>query len=168
MLFWVWLDYNLLLHFWSSGKWPEWNNQNLWLWWKAGNRRPNYQKEIIMESSRDFQVSLLSIMSSFIFQLFTLIILYRFSVLKWLPSIFLCNSLLNAHFIFCLEMSRWAWGRECKVRWGWNEDLNLLVPLEDKTLNLTSKIKNEWGHPYWLFYLSSTDSLCWASFLFVY
>ena len=59
----------------------------------------------------------------------------------------------------------WAdcWNHECKLGWGWNEDLNLLIPVEGEPLNVTSETENKWE--YFHIPVSSTNIQCWVSFL---
>ena len=59
-----------------------------------------------------------------------------------------------------------CWGRECKLGWGWNRDLNLLIPVQGEPPNVTSEIKNEWG--YWPYNLSSNNLQHWVSFSFAH
>ena len=37
-----------------------------------------------------------------------------------------------------------VWGRECKLGWGWNESLEVFVPVQGGFPNVTSETKNEW------------------------
>ena len=58
----------------------------------------------------------------------------------------------------------WTWGRECKLGWGWNQDLDVLIPVQGEPPNITSEVKNEWDYSTWN--VSSTDIECWVSVLF--
>ena len=59
-----------------------------------------------------------------------------------------------------------AWGRECKLGWGYNKSLYLVVPVEGEPPNVTSEIRDHWEH--WIYNLSSTDVYHWVSFSFIH
>ena len=63
-------------------------------------------------------------------------------------------------------MSWYCYGRECKLGWGYNDPLDLLIPVQGEPLNVTSEAVNRWG--YWVYPLLSNILFCWASFLFIY
>lgn len=56
-------------------------------------------------------------------------------------------------------------GRDCKLGWGYNKSLDLLIPVKEEPLDVTWKVKNTWEFfidsfsvdniPYWvsLFYV---------------
>jgi len=50
-------------------------------------------------------------------------------------------------------------GRECKLTWGWNQSLNLLIPVQGQPLHVTSEPVNQWL--YWVWDFASDDLLCW-------
>ena len=58
-----------------------------------------------------------------------------------------------------------VWGRDCKLGWGWNESLGLLIPIEGESCNVKSETQNRWG--YNVSSLSSTDFPDWVRFLFL-
>ena len=62
------------------------------------------------------------------------------------------------------DRKTWAWGRECKLGWGWNESWNYLIPVEGEPPNVTSASIKTWDRSAQL--LSPTDIQCWVSFLF--
>ena len=62
----------------------------------------------------------------------------------------------------------WTWGRECKLGWGWNEDLDLLIPVKGKPPNVKSQGWNYWWDFCRPYIVSSTDIQCWVSFLFAH
>ena len=61
-----------------------------------------------------------------------------------------------------------CWGRECKLGWGYNGDLNLLIPVQGEPLNVASGVGNVWN--VWIYYspmdLSSIDIFYRVSSLF--
>ena len=57
-------------------------------------------------------------------------------------------------------------GRECKLGWGWNRDLGVLIPVQGQPPNVTSQGCSEWG--YYPYTVSSTDIQCWVSFSFAH
>ena len=57
-------------------------------------------------------------------------------------------------------------GRECKLGWGYNKSLELLIHVQGQPLNVTSQAVNQWWYLVWD--LASDDLLCWAIFLFIY
>ena len=59
-----------------------------------------------------------------------------------------------------------TWGRKCKPGWGWNQYLDLLVPVQRKPPNVTSRVTNFWFYGVWD--MSSTDIKCWVSFSFAH
>ena len=40
-------------------------------------------------------------------------------------------------------LGRFCHGRECKLGWGYNESLDLLIPVEDHISTVISEVKNE-------------------------
>ena len=58
-----------------------------------------------------------------------------------------------------------CYGRECKLGWGWNQSLDLLIPVQGQPLNVTSEAADL--QVYCAFNLSSDILLYWASFLFI-
>ena len=58
-----------------------------------------------------------------------------------------------------------CWGRECKLGWGWNEHLDLLIPVLGQPPNVTSGDWNFWGYSA-PSTVSSTDIERWVSFSF--
>ena len=48
-----------------------------------------------------------------------------------------------------------CWGRECKLGWGYNQSLDLLIPVEEEAPLIISESVNQWG--YEVCNLSSTD-----------
>ena len=59
----------------------------------------------------------------------------------------------------------YCWGRECKPGWGYNEYLNLLIPVQGRPPNVTSEVDCWWGYD-WPENLSSSDIFCKVSSLF--
>ena len=59
-----------------------------------------------------------------------------------------------------------TYGRECQLGWGWNEDLNLLIPVQGKPPGVASQVKNTWNYSNWPSTMSSTHIECSVSFLF--
>ena len=57
-------------------------------------------------------------------------------------------------------------GRECRLAWGYNQSLDLLIPVQRQPLNVTSEPVNRWWYEVWDF--SSDNFLSWASFLFIH
>ena len=58
------------------------------------------------------------------------------------------------------------WGRECKPGWGYNDSLDLLVPVEGEPSNVTAKDWNEWI--YGAQSLSTNNIYYSVSFLTIY
>ena len=58
-----------------------------------------------------------------------------------------------------------TWGRECKLGWGYNEDLRTLITVEGES-KVTPETKNQWWYHVWN--ISSTDIEYWVSFLLGY
>ena len=57
-------------------------------------------------------------------------------------------------------------GRTCKLGWGYNEPLNLLIPIKEEPQDITWKVKNNWEY---FVYSFSVDSIPhWASFCSFY
>ena len=58
-------------------------------------------------------------------------------------------------------MSNCCWGRECKLGWGYNEDMSLFIPVEEEPPDVISETGDDWGNcspsafsltdiPYWV------------------
>ena len=58
-----------------------------------------------------------------------------------------------------------CYGRECKLGWGWNESLDILIPVEENPRNVTSEVVNQ--RQYSVDYFLSNHLVCWASFSFI-
>ena len=58
------------------------------------------------------------------------------------------------------------WGRECKLGWGYNKDLGLLIPVQGGPLNVTSEVRNI--KSYDIFSVSSINIQYWVSSSFVH
>ena len=58
-----------------------------------------------------------------------------------------------------------CWGRECKLGWGYNKDLNLFVSVQGEPPNVTSQVTNGWNYN-WPKNLSSIDISYQVSLLF--
>ena len=59
----------------------------------------------------------------------------------------------------------WCWGRECKLGWGYDESLGLLIPIEEDNPNVTSEVENKWHYD--VSRSSSNDIPYWVSLSFV-
>ena len=57
-------------------------------------------------------------------------------------------------------------GREFKLGWGWNQSLDLLIPVQGEPLNVTSEAVNQWE--YWVYNLASDCLVRWVVFLFIH
>ena len=59
-----------------------------------------------------------------------------------------------------------CYGRECKLGWGYNDPLDLLIPVQGESLNVASEPVNQWW--YWVYPLSSDRLVHWVGFLFIH
>ena len=60
----------------------------------------------------------------------------------------------------------WCFERECKLGWGYNQSLDLLIPIEGKPPGIKLEEKNEWDYLRRSCNLSSTKIYDSVSFLF--
>ena len=56
-----------------------------------------------------------------------------------------------------------AWGSDCKLGWGYNNSLDLLIPIEGNPLSLAAEDMNDWE--YSIHKLSYNTIVYWVSFL---
>ena len=59
----------------------------------------------------------------------------------------------------------YCWGCECKLGWGYNQGLNILIPVQGEPPNVRSTVKNQWDYD-WPTNLSSIDISYLVSSLF--
>ena len=59
----------------------------------------------------------------------------------------------------------WLRGRECKLGWGYNHSLDLLIRVDGEATNVRSEKWNLWK--YAVYSLSSNDIDNWVNFLFI-
>ena len=57
-------------------------------------------------------------------------------------------------------------GRDCTLGCGYNESLDLLIPVEGDLPNVKRTNRNQWGHRIWS--LTSTIIYYWVSIFFVH